>query len=277
MLAPTIEQRRALARAVLRVGRDYRLIAFRAADTHLHLEALCGRAEAGRLANRVEGSLHKTLRYPVRFEPARIWPIADQRHLYNATRYILGQDQRHQLRDDPWAEASNLPDLLGLRTIGHFTAVELERSLPRLRFADLSAGLGLTPAQLTQGDDWMGAIDDLAVATAAAVALPHLEGRSGEVVAARRAAAVATRAAVVSARLVSLLGVSPRTARRLRAEQADPALVEAVRRQLRLRAANRASEGQAGEGRLGAPVTHIGLASAGDGAAPQMPVRPDGP
>ena len=41
VIAPVVEDRRAMARAVLKAGRPFRLLAFRAADTHLHLEVAC--------------------------------------------------------------------------------------------------------------------------------------------------------------------------------------------------------------------------------------------
>jgi len=241
VLTASVAQRRLVARSTLRIGRDHRLLAFRAADTHLHVEALCDRRSAGRLARRLELSLHKVIGYPVAFEPARIWPIKSQRHLYNAARYILRQDERHGVDIDPWAEASNLPDLLGLRVIGRHTTIEVGRCLPRMTAAELTAIVGLKADQLTEGDHWIEAVDQLADATAAAVALPQLRGRAAEVVVARRAAAAVTREVLDASALAAALCTSERTARRLRAESPDPLQSEAIRRQLRLRACGRRS------------------------------------
>lgn len=63
VIAPTAEQRRQVARVVLHHGLRYNLVAMALADSHLHIEALCGSVAAGRFAH---GSVavFQTVRWP---------------------------------------------------------------------------------------------------------------------------------------------------------------------------------------------------------------------
>ena len=244
VVAPTVAARRLLARTVLGLGAgaNVRLLAFRAADTHVHLLAACGAPQATELARRVEIALTLALRPGVGFAHAHVRPIEGQAHLRNALRYVLRQEQHHGTDLDPRHEASNLPDLLGLRLVGAYTAQNVRTLLPRMRrdallecldpsdggLARLLAAPELPPAEhLAPG---------LPEAAAAATALPDLDGRSTEVVAARHAA---VHAVGVSAKLTSIadaLSVTCRTVSRLRSEPAPPRLVRAVALQLWWRA-----------------------------------------
>lgn len=237
VIAPGVAERRALARAVLRIGRDYRLAAFRAPDDHLHMLPLCDRRQAGQLVRRVEIALQRCLALPVGFEPPYIKPLADQRHGYGTFRYIMRQDEHHGLEVDPWGEASNLPDLLGLRLLGGYTSFTVGQFFPRITEEELASRLGIRAAQLREPMRPDRALEDLAEAAAAAAALPDLRGRSAEVVAARQAAMVAVVPGVRASVLAKRLGVTPRVVQRQRALPHDPMLVEAVQRQLRLRGA----------------------------------------
>ena len=69
VIAVDLAARRTLARTVLKAGRSRGLLAFRAADTHLHLQVACGRPEAGELARRLEIALVRALRLAVGFAP----------------------------------------------------------------------------------------------------------------------------------------------------------------------------------------------------------------
>ena len=115
VIAPTVEQRRALASIVLWQARQERLLAFSAPDTHIHLLAASCRAAAGKLAHRVEVAARHWLCLDVGFSRAEYEPVKDQAHLRNAFIYIMRQYQRHGVQSDPCHEASNLPDLLGMR------------------------------------------------------------------------------------------------------------------------------------------------------------------
>jgi len=235
VIAPNTRVQRTLARTVLTAGRDCGLLAFRAADTHLHILAACCRELAGRWLRSLSTKLRVRLKLPNGLSSAHFEPVADQRHLVNAFRYVLRQDERHGTQHDPLAEASNLPDLLGMRLIGGYTAGSVARLLPRIRAEELVARLDLTVGQLTAAAISEDAYEQLEDAAAATLGLPRLLGRSSEVVAARVAAVAVVGDALPTARLTRLLGSTARTIRRLKGREADPRLVEAVARQLRLR------------------------------------------
>ena len=235
VLAPTTADQRAFARAVLGAVGACPVLAFRAADSHLHLVAVCSRPAAGKLAWRMARALRSRLRLPTPFDPPHFEPVRDQRHLYNAFRYVLRQDDRHDLLLDPWAEASNLPDLLGLRLLGRNTATCVARCLPRIRPEELAARLGVTLDQLLRAPLPESAFEHLADAAAAAAALPSLHGRDLETVACRCAAVHLGSSQLSARRLAAALDTSVSTIRRRRRQLPDPGLVEAVARQLRLR------------------------------------------
>jgi hypothetical protein len=231
VIAPTAAARRILARAVLEVARPHCPLAFNGVDTHLHLETAGSGAQASELARRLKLSLVPRLGLEVGFAPARIKPILDQHHLRRTFAYILRQHDHHGYDEDPHHDASNLPDLLGLRLVGGYTAANVRSLLPRVRRADLLAALGLSslesPAEIP--------LALLADAAAAAAALPALTGRSVEVVEARRAAVHVAGDHHDSSALARALGCSPRTIRRLRSEPALEPLTRAVALQLHLR------------------------------------------
>ena len=230
VVATTLPARRALARAVLKAGRACTLLAFRAADTHLHIEAACDRVDAGQLARRVEIALSRALRLPLPFAPAHLRPILDQQHLQNTFWYILRQEPHHGTEADPHHEASNLGDLLGLRPLGAYTAANVKSLLPRVRAAEIEAELGID--RTAPVERW----DLLAEAAAAAACVPALEGRSAEVVRARTAAIQLARPHLSCRALAAKLGVGYRTVVRMRAAPIDARMLEAVAHQLRLRA-----------------------------------------
>ncbi|MCC6524906.1 MAG: hypothetical protein IT373_19780 [Polyangiaceae bacterium] len=259
VIAPTPAAQRVLGRTALRVGEGFPLVALRAADTHIHLLVACDEATARELARRVAGSLRRALALPVRFDRARATPVVDQRHLLNSFRYVLRQHARHGIASDPLFDASNLPDLLGMRLLGAFTQAHVGALLPRLARPELRALLGVPELD----EPRPVSLDDLADAAAGAAGLADLCDRSRAAVAARRAAAQAvahstatgataacatatgatastSTATHPSAReLASALGVGQHAVRKLLLQPVEPALLRAVRLQLRARAALR--------------------------------------
>lgn len=231
VLASTPAALRRSARVLLARGAARGLLSFGVADTHLHAVLACDRATAGVFAQTVEAALRIVLRLPVPFEPARIRPILDQRHLAHAARYALRQDARHGLSLDPMHDGSALPDLLAMRVIDTRIAARLAAELPRWSRAELLAVLGVELAP--------GPLDfaQLADAAAAALALPDLEGQDAERTAARRAALHLATAAGLRTRLAAeLLAVTARSAQRLAETPSSGELRRAIELQLRLRA-----------------------------------------
>jgi hypothetical protein len=159
--------------------------------------------------------------------------IREQWHAQSLLRYVLGQEEHHRISSDPLHEASNLPDLLGMRLVGSYTVVLLARHLPRVRHQDLLEMIG---------HDLTGPVDAqlLPDAAAAAFAVAALRGRDEDKVAARRAAVHAAKR-VAADRIAELLHVGVPTIERLRAQPCEPAHVTAVLRQWRLRSAAAAS------------------------------------
>ncbi|MCC6527113.1 MAG: hypothetical protein IT373_30980 [Polyangiaceae bacterium] len=239
VLAGTPGERRLLSRAVLRHGERARLVAYRAADTHVHAELLCDHDEVGRFVRSVGRCLALELGRDAPLRASFVKPLADQRHGQSTLRYILGQEQRHGLDSDPFHEASNLPDLLGLRVVGRSTAQVLAQAFPRIRREELVAALGRvsSPEPLD--------LHVLADAAAAALALPDLCGHDGEAVAARHAAVHAAGRAILARHIAQVLGTTQRTVERLRTKPCDARLLEAVRGQWRLRCGRRADEPRA--------------------------------
>ena len=231
MIATTAEQRRLVARIVLHHGLRYNLVAMALADSHLHLEAMCDRIAAGRFAHGIEASLRQRLRLPVGFAQYTPEPIRNHRHLRNAFKYILTQHKRHGLQADLLFEASNAPDLLGLRLLGRYTLENVRRWLPRVRRTDLLQWLSLP--ELGPAD---GPLDQLEAATLAALCLDDLHGSSQAVITARRAMVEILGSSVSNREAAERLGVGPRTLRWLRTRPADPELVTAIRLQLGYRA-----------------------------------------
>ena len=231
VIASTPGERRVLARVVIAQGQAHNLLAFGLADNHLHIVvARDDPASTVELARRIELSLGRRLPLSATFQRAYLRPVEDARHLYNAFAYALRQDQRHDLGCDPTRDATNLPDLLGLRVLGAMTRIQVRRFLPRVRREDLLRTLGV--ADIIPSSDPISHLRD---ATLAAACLSELGRPTRETTAARRAA-VAVAARRLSARhLRELLATSARTIRRITHLPADGELVAAIRRQLHLR------------------------------------------
>jgi hypothetical protein len=229
VIAPTPHQRRVVARVVLEQGRRHGLLAFGLADTHLHLLATCSRPAAGQLARRVELGLTHRLRVEVGFAAAYIKPVSDGAHLRNTFIYVLEQCAHHGLPWDPLHEASNLPDLLGLRPLGAYTAANVRRALPRVTRETLLACMRLIDLQPADGP-----LEHLVVAVVAVTGVEALAGRSTAQATARHLAVCVAGHARPAPSIAALLGVSTRTIHALRGQPADPRLLQAVRLQLGL-------------------------------------------
>ncbi|NUP12339.1 MAG: hypothetical protein HOW73_40350 [Polyangiaceae bacterium] len=239
VIAPASASQRLATKAFIVHGRSRRMLAFRLADTHGHAVLACSRYEAGRFAQQLTTSLRKVLKLSVPFEPSRIRPVEDQRHLMNCIPYVLRQDARHGLEPNPSHECSSLPDLLGLRVFGCSAANDLGAFAPRLKPAALWLECGGVDVTGVEPD-----LTHLSDAAAAAWLLPNLRSRTNPCVDAKRAAVHAARGQLAVAALARRLGISERTVYRLAAEPCAPDLVRAVTLQMRLRAAIAAREAE---------------------------------
>ncbi len=219
---------RVVARTVIEAG-GAGLLAFRASDNHVHTLFAGDRASAGSFARDVANALHNRLDLPVPFEPTDIRPIRAQGHLGSTFRYVLGNAENHGAAHDRLFEASNLPDLLGMRSIGALTRVRVRAMLPRVDRAFLLALLGI--------DALAPAFDPalLVEAACAAAALPSLATRTPAAVAARIAAMHVAAPHLSPRESDALLEVPSRTGRRLRGQPRDEALIVAIGLQIDLR------------------------------------------
>ncbi len=230
VIAPGAEQRRKLVDVCLQIGRDHGLFLLGAPDTHVHTAVETDRRDAGRFARDLETALCKHLDLGAGWAPAHFTPVEDQRHLRSLRSYILGNGRHHGSTDDPWLEGTNLPDLLGARLNGAYTAGRLRALLPRTTRALLLDLAGL--------DDLVDLPDPdrLVDAAAAALGLPRLEGRGNAVLRARRAViAVGESLGLSGATLAEMLALDRRSVLRLRASAPDPVLSRAIGLQCDLR------------------------------------------
>jgi len=238
VLAAWPDARRRAARALYDHGERSGLIAFRVADTHIHVLVACARPLAGAFARQVQCALRARLAAPVQFEPARFTPVNDQIHLMRAFRYVLRQEARHGTLADPFHDGSSLPELVGARWmprkdggfIGEHTVRRVALMLPRIRRRELVAELG------ADGD--LTSAADLRAAAAGALGIAGMDGRGVDRTHAR--VAVVHAAALPTASLAALLAITPRAVQQLRARVPSLAAVRAVDIQLRMRARFRA-------------------------------------
>lgn len=228
VITPSRSARRRAVRIVIEQARACEMIAFHIADTHIHVLVLCDRAEAGKLARRIELAIGWGL--PRAFSRARLEPLRDQAHLRNAFDYVLRQAEHHGVLSDPFHDGSAVLDVLGLRAIDARLPHRVRERLPRVTRADLLLRLGVPALEPHL------ALDGLAEAACAAFALDTLNARDPGTVRARRAA-VAAAARASTRDIAAALGADATTIRRL-AEAVTPAAadVRAVRLQMGLRA-----------------------------------------
>lgn len=216
---------RVIARAVLRCWRDAGLLAFRANGSWLRLLATGERRLVGERVRQTKIGLFRQA--SVRFHSPILEPVRDQWHLTNVFHLIL---RAGEVETDPFHDASNLPDLLGLRVLGFYTARNVRERLPRIKRGDLLRHLGVE--DLSQD---AFSVDHLVRATTAAAGLDHLEGRDRTSLWACTALVAVGGAELTSRQLARLTGRSPRTIRRLRVATPDPGLARAIRLQMGLR------------------------------------------
>ncbi len=239
VIAPDTASQRLLAKTVFRAARSFRLTVFRCADNHIHAQLAEQLARAMELARRIEIALSLVLGLDVPFQRARARPIANQWHFSSTFHYILNQERHHGTALDDFFEASNLPDLLGMRLIEPDAARHVRSLLPRVTRDELLGHLG-GPAI----DFAPKCLDDVADSAAAAFALPTLASRSRDSTRARAAAFGAARGLGSSNQLAAAIGVSERTVRRMRTDAgertSDAAAIRAVELQMGLRSARRA-------------------------------------
>ncbi len=229
-LAEDDGDRRALISAILAAGKNHGLLVAGAADTHAHAVAK-GARRPDRLAAATQWRLRTARGDGVRLEPTRVTEVRDQWHLQNAFFYALKQAQHHAVGGDPRFEATTLPDMLGLRVIAPWLPARVHAAIPRVSRQQLLELLGLDT--LATGFDPLALVDS----AAAAVAARDLSRRAPVVVDARRAAIELGSEHLYDDELASLLGVHPRTLRKLRQRPVRLDLVRAIALQMGLRAA----------------------------------------
>jgi len=117
VLARDRPERLHVVRTFARFGAEHRLLAFGLADAHVHVVAADERARLGRFCQRVGSSLQQTCGFGSPFGPAVFRPVESQSHLRRSVLCAWRQGGHHGLNDDPLAEFTNVPDLLGGRRL----------------------------------------------------------------------------------------------------------------------------------------------------------------
>lgn len=228
-VARTVPTLRRATRWLTRFGKGFGMLAHRIADTHLHVLVRCNRKQAGKFARYAESGLRQLLKLPVPFEAARIRPIETARHLLNALRYLLRQEEHHHSDFDAAHDGSSLPDLLGMRELHAGGPQWLRELLPRLRREDILAWIGAKELDNIEPDLALGA-----EAVLAYTALESFNGTSAEHRRARHLLAQLWKELPTSSS-TQVLGVSERTTQRLRALPLPPRVEAGLRLQLRWR------------------------------------------
>jgi len=224
----TEAQQRASVRALVRTAGS-RLALFCLADEHAHVVSAGTRAQTGHLGRAVRASLSNASGVAV--DAARIRPVESRSHAeWLARQYIVGQPEKHRLRDDPALySGSCFQDLVRAR---HIVDLRIQELLPRFRIEDVMATVGLPAtriAPLGKADIRRLGVTRVADAAAAALALDDLRGLAAPVVAARRVAVqLCDRASIARSEIAHGLGLSLRAVRMIVAEPFDIALARAV-------------------------------------------------
>ncbi len=224
-------QRRVVLRNALRLGRPHSLLCASLSPKALHLLAMCGRKEAGRLAHSLESSLRQQLRLPLGFRSQYPEAIQNPRHLRGCFRHILTANPRYDPGWDPFLEASTAPDLLEARLLGRHTREAVGCYLPRWKPQELYGWLGIKPLEPWQAPGAL-ALEHLCEATRRAACITVLNGRRPEQRAARRAALAVAGGGGSQPESARRFGVSRRTIQRDLTRPADPRLERAIRLQL---------------------------------------------
>jgi len=225
-IANSLEKRRLVASTILSLGQPYDLMSFGLADTHLHM-GNAGDRDGTELARRVEISLTLKLKRGVGFRKVKVTEVHDQWHLERVFGYVLEQDEHHEVHADPLREATNIPDLLGMRVTGRYTIGNVRKTLPRVSRARLLRLLGVD--ELVPAD---GPLEHIEPAAAAALCLPDLAGRSELALTGKRAVIKIVGDRLNTTQLGDLLGLHRTTINRLRRRPVDFEVVKATRLQL---------------------------------------------
>jgi hypothetical protein len=226
-LIRTVEARRTLARVVFERGRDFDLTCFSAAESHLHAHNGGSEEQTRELGRRLSISLTRRQPGVIGFYPSYVEPVRDESHLYSTCRYILRQDKRHDLRLDPLREASNLPDLLGLRVLGRYTAATVQRWLPSLHGRELLGMLKVETLSPVAPE-----LQRTITAGLVATGLCSLTPRSDEHHQLKRALVQLLTPSFPTTQIAAAMTLNPRTVRRLReSASSDRELLRAIRRQ----------------------------------------------
>jgi hypothetical protein len=233
-IAPEPWQRRLAMECVLKVSAEFRLLAVSMPDSHLHAEAVCSRAEAGELQRRLGISLSKKLKLPVRFQSYEPKPIVSPAHRLSCLKYVVTQDVRHALVDwDPYREYTNLPDLIGARLNGRYTARNVSYFLPRLKIRELYQWIGIAPLDPAELPHTSAPVfEGIYEATLRAACLLDLQTRTPAHQAASRAALAVLGDRYTQQQAACLLGLSRSTVQRAHRQPADALLVRAIQLQL---------------------------------------------
>jgi hypothetical protein len=221
-------QRRGGVRALIRCAGP-RLALFCLADDHAHVVSAGSRGETGHLGRAVRAALAHAS--GVAIDAARIRPVESRSHAeWLARRYIVGQAEKHGLRDDPALySGSCFQDLAGARRV---VDLRIDELLPRFRIEDVMPAVGLPAHRITpvgKGDIRRLGVTRVAEAAAAALALDNLRGLTAPVVAARRVAVqLCDRASIARSEIAHGLRLSMRAVRMIVAEPFDMTLARAV-------------------------------------------------
>ncbi len=238
-LFPVEATRRAAVRALGRVAGAW-IVLFAVVDDHVHVVLSCEEDRIGRLARAILLALRPLASAEI--EPAHLRPVRDRGHMEWLVGYVLGQPAHHSLPEHPaLTTGSCYPDLVGARVIPGME-MPLLRALPRFRLRDACRAVGLPEVELRPVS-----LDVVRAAGAARLveavgrtlaAGPDIQGNAAEVVEARAAVAqLAGAAGIHPAEVTHALGITPDTARRLRARPPDERALRATRVALALEAA----------------------------------------
>lgn len=235
-LARDVRERRALVRAVARVGRSA-LLLFCVVDDHLHAAARTDRP--GYLARSLV-QVVRNRRPDLQLKAPHVEPVRGRAYLRWLMTYLLSQPEKHGLPGHPalWP-GSCFQDLVGTRLLPHFDPTLLAGELPRLRLREAFEVVGLPTAPLAPATDTAlrraGAARIVELAAGVFAADPALQGNRSEVVAARALAAQAGLIAGLPAvELAEFVGMTAKALRRVRDRPLDPRAILTLRRRLAL-------------------------------------------
>lgn len=229
VIARSRAERRRWARQLCALASTFEIVAWKLADTHMHIVLRASEAAAHELVRRLRIWVALAVNPGVPLEVQRMKPLAGQSHLEAAFHYALRQDDHHGVEVDTHQDSSSVLDVLGLRVLTPEMPRRVREALPRLRRETLLQYLSV--------DSLAEAVhpEHLVEAAAAAWAIESLAGRDAPVVSARRAAVAAARELGPIA-TATALGTTPQAACRLAKVGADPREVRAIGLQMALRA-----------------------------------------